>query len=50
MKPIQFNKIEKTRISKLKKGAFTSKLVQNEVLGITSFRILKYYKPISRLF
>jgi hypothetical protein len=49
MIPIQFNNIEKEKIHKAQKKSPTSKLVKNEILEITNFRVAKYYKPISRL-
>lgn len=50
MIPVQFQKIEKEKLSLLTKRLPGSKLVQNKVLDIYNFRVVKYYKPISKIF
>ena len=49
MIPVQFQKLEKEKLSVLKRTLPVSKLVQNRVLDIYNFRIMKYYKPISKI-
>jgi hypothetical protein len=49
MIPVQFQKIEKEKLSLLKKKLPVTKQVQNEVLDTYYYKIVKYYKPISKI-
>ena len=50
MIPIQFLNIEKVELKETKDNLPRVKNIKNNVLGIENYKIVKYYKPISKLY